>query len=169
MTQPIPPWEKARRDIQRAVEAAMPGIQKAVEDFKARHRLPLPSVVPPPPMPVDRGELFLAACVRNTRGLPYTWGGDTFRTFDCSALVVYGARELGIRMPRTTYDQINMGRSVRWEDRRIGDLIFSRFSGLNRPEHVSIYAGNDKVYEAGDPIGFYGWGSRGTVEVRRIV
>lgn len=118
---------------------------------------------------IPRGERFLASAQRGTRGKRYTWGGDTFSTWDCSALVVYAGRDLGIAFPRTTYQQINSGKEIPWGQQQIGDLVFSRFSAPGTPEHVSIWAGNGKVYEAGDPIDFYAWGNRGTVRVRRVV
>lgn len=118
---------------------------------------------------IPRAEQFLACCVNGTRGKKYTWGGDTFNTFDCSAVVVKGARDIGIKVPRVTYDQFTTGQEIRWGQQQIGDLLFSRFSSPSTPEHVSIWAGNGKVYEAGDPVDFYNWGDRGTVRVRRIV
>lgn len=148
-------------------------LRKLFPQIPIPDRIVLPPIgVEPAPGPstsLPRGEQFLACCVNGTRGKKYTLGGDSFTTFDCSALVVKGARDLGIAMPRVTYDQITKGQEIPWGQQQIGDLLFSRFSSPSTPEHVSIWAGNGKVYEAGDPVDFYEWGQRGTVRVRRIV
>lgn len=119
-----------------------------------------------------RGETLLAKAAVH-RGLPYTWGGDGVSTFDCSALTQRAAGDIGIHIGRTTYEQIKAGYEVNWGQREIGDLVFSRFSDTDgvweTPEHVSIWAGNGKVLEAGNPIDYYTWGDRGTVRVRRVV
>lgn len=129
-----------------------------------------PIVAPAAPVLNGLGEKFLANAVKR-RGRPYTWAGDGIETFDCSALTQTAAREAGINIGRTTYDQIQDGREVEFSDVQIGDLVFSRFSttGKSKPQHVSIWAGNGKVFEAGNPIDFYTWGNRGAVRVRRIV
>lgn len=118
-----------------------------------------------------RGEILLGNAVKH-RGKPYVWGGDSISTFDCSALTQRAARDMGIMIGRTTYDQIHDGIEVPFAGVQIGDLVFSRFSDTDgvweTPEHVSIWAGNGKVFEAGNPIDFYAWGNRGVVRVRRI-
>ncbi|URG17418.1 NlpC-P60 family cell wall hydrolase [Rhodococcus phage Mbo2] len=125
----------------------------------------------PRPVGVIPGEALLGKAVQH-RGLRYTWGGDGVSTFDCSALTQRAAKDIGVTIGRTTYDQIRSGQEIAWGQQQIGDLVFSRFSDTDgvweTPEHVSIWAGNGKVFEAGDPIDFYAWGDRGTVRVRRI-
>ena len=113
----------------------------------------------------------VVASARKHTGKPYQWGGTGNPSFDCSGLTQFAYRDaLGIDIGRTTYDQIKNGKEVAFEDAQDGDLIFSNFSAPNRPEHVSInIAGPDKVFEAGDPIGEYPWGNRGTVTVKRYV
>lgn len=113
------------------------------------------------------GERILGSAAAH-RGKRYVWAGDTFNTFDCSALTQRAHRDQGIAIGRTTHVQINQGREIPWGQHQIGDLVFSRFSAPNTPEHVSIWAGNGKVFEAGDPLDYYVWGNRGTVRVRRM-
>lgn len=128
---------------------------------------PWAAAAPSPQRLVPLGEAILGNAVAH-RGKRYTWGGNGIDAFDCSALTQRAHRDVCIAIGRTTYDQISQGREIPWGEQQIGDLIFSRFSAPNRPEHVSIWAGNGKVFEAGDPLDFYAWGDRGVVRVRRM-
>ncbi|WP_222671867.1 C40 family peptidase [Rhodococcus erythropolis] len=87
------------------------------------------------------------------KGLPYVWGGGnasgpTGGGFDCSGLVQWSyAQAAGAEMPRTTYDQINLGTRISPVDAQPGDLVFSRFSNRG-PEHVQIALGGGQVVHA---------------------
>ena len=77
-------------------------------------------------------------------GIRYVWGGASPRSgFDCSGLVQYVYRKLGIPLPHYTVSQYRRGRSVSRSSLRPGDLVF--FYGLN---HVGIYAGAGKYIHA---------------------
>lgn len=145
------------------IRAALPGA--AVPD-----KLIVPGLRPDNPQnkPFNKGEALLGAAVQK-RGLQYQWGGIGNPSFDCSGLTQWAARNVGSAIGRTTYDQVHDGYSVPFKEVQIGDLLFSRFSNPTRPEHVSIWAGNGKVFEAGNPLDFYNWGDRGYFEVRRVV
>jgi len=88
-----------------------------------------------------------AQVVRMTRrytGIRYTWGGETPRSgFDCSGLVWYVFRQLGIDVPRVTYDQWHAGKRIKRKNLRPGDLLF-----FNRLEHVGIFAGHGWFFHA---------------------
>lgn len=112
-------------------------------------------------------------------GLPYIWGGGntagpTGGGFDCSGLTQWAVAQATnghVMLPRTTYDQIHVGRSIDPNDARPGDLIFSNFSSPGVPEHVQIYAGEGKVIEAqqsGVPVK-YSRAPSGDIVVRRVV
>jgi len=122
---------------------------------------------PPVRKAVPMGERILGSAAAH-RGLAYQWGGTGNPSFDCSGLTQRAHADNGITIGRTTYDQIKNGREIPWGQQQIGDLIFSRFSAPGVPEHVSIWAGNGKVFEAGNPLDYYAWGDRGTVRVRRM-
>lgn len=79
-------------------------------------------------------------------GVPYVWGGSTPDGFDCSGLVQYVFRSLGIEISRTTYTQVNEGIPVSKDELQPGDLIFFG-SGLN-VHHVGIYVGNGMMIHA---------------------
>lgn len=77
-------------------------------------------------------------------GTPYVWGGNSLSTgVDCSGLVQQIYRQLGVSVPRTTYEQAKNGKQVSVADIRPGDLVF-----YNKYGHVGIYVGNGKIVHA---------------------
>jgi cell wall-associated NlpC family hydrolase len=85
---------------------------------------------------------------------PYIWGGNSLsQGVDCSGLVQQVYRQLGISVPRTTYDQAKSGKQVSLNALRPGDLVFYR-SGGRGPEHVGLYMGDGKyVHAANSKLG----------------
>lgn len=77
-------------------------------------------------------------------GIWYRWGGATRKAgFDCSGLMFYAWGRAGVRIPRTTYDQIHVGSSIASVGRaRVGDLLFPSTG------HVQMYLGGGKAVEA---------------------
>ena len=59
----------------------------------------------------------------------------------CSGLCQWAYMQNGVKISRTTYTQIKEGFEVENTHLKPGDLIFSRFSSSNTPEHVFLYAG----------------------------
>jgi len=77
-------------------------------------------------------------------GIPYRWGGASPQAgFDCSGLVQYVYRKLGISLPHYAAGQYGHGHRIPRGSLRAGDLVF--FSGLG---HVGIYAGAGKFIHA---------------------
>lgn len=81
-------------------------------------------------------------------GLPYVWGGnDPSVGLDCSSFVQYVYRDLGVQLPRVTWDQIKEGTPVAsMAQAQPGDLLFSFNGG-----HVAIYLGDGKAIDAPQP------------------
>jgi cell wall-associated NlpC family hydrolase len=71
------------------------------------------------------------------RGIPYVWGGTSRGGFDCSGLVQYVYRRIGIYLPRTTWSQMRYGRHVSRAGLRTGDVVFTHSGG-----HEGIYLGS---------------------------
>ena len=78
---------------------------------------------------------------------PYYWGGETPDTgFDCSGLMQYAYKQLGIDIPRVTYDQVKAGVEVPRDQLQAGDLIlFAKGSDVH---HVGMYIGDGKFIHA---------------------
>ena len=82
-------------------------------------------------------------------GTPYVWGGSSPGGFDCSGLVQYCYKQIGVNLDRTTWDQVKEGHAVAWGQFKPGDLIFSNFEGPGAgATHVVIYAGHGQVIAA---------------------
>ena len=79
-------------------------------------------------------------------GVKYVYGGSSPSGFDCSGLVQYCCRQLGVSVNRTASSQYSNGVYVSRDNLRAGDLIF--FSRGGRISHVVIYAGNGMVIHA---------------------
>lgn len=90
----------------------------------------------------------LIAAAKDYVGLPYVWGGtDPAVGLDCSSFVQRAFRDIGIELPRVTWDQMKEGTEVAsLAEAQPGDLIFSHDGG-----HVSIYLGNGKAIDAPQP------------------
>lgn len=72
----------------------------------------------------------------------YVYGAAGPSNFDCSGLVQYSYGKVGVSLPRTTYDQINVGIPVPRNQLQVGDLVFT--SG----HHVGMYVGNGRMIHA---------------------
>lgn len=84
-------------------------------------------------------------------GKPYIWASANPNIgFDCSGLVYYVYKQVGISLNRTSYTQINNGVSVDSKDLRKGDLVFFN-NGGGRISHVGIYIGNNQFVHASSP------------------
>lgn len=75
-------------------------------------------------------------------GRPYVWGATGPDRFDCSGLVKWAYAQAGIRLHRTTFEQIHDGVPVAPGAVRAGDLVFPH------PGHVQLAIGGNLVIEA---------------------
>ena len=78
----------------------------------------------------------------NFLGVKYVYGGTTTSGFDCSGFTQYVYNHFGINITRTTFSQINVGRSVSRAELQPGDLVFTSAG------HVGIYVGNGRMIHA---------------------
>ncbi|MEQ8202150.1 MAG: NlpC/P60 family protein [Smithellaceae bacterium] len=93
----------------------------------------------------DERKLFVKVAT-GFLGAPYRLGGSTVRGIDCSAFVRKIYQLFDISLPRTAYEQSNVGRSVAKNELLEGDLVFFR---TKRPVgHVGIYIGNGEFVHA---------------------
>ena len=87
----------------------------------------------------------LVRFARRQIGIPYVWGGTSRRMggFDCSGLVYAAFRSIGRTIPRTSYDQMRLGRRVSWHGLLAGDLAFTNGGG-----HVMLVASRTTAISA---------------------
>jgi cell wall-associated NlpC family hydrolase len=111
-------------------------------------------------------------------GKPYLWGGTGPQGYDCSGLVMMAYQAAGISLPRTTFQQVNVGTPVySLNDLQPGDLLFTAGSDgtAEDPGHVGMYIGSGLVIQApetGEPImitPLQSYWSEQTTAIRRII
>lgn len=108
-----------------------------------------------PPTGTDIGSRIVAAAMKEL-GIPYSWGGGGAKGpsrgikqgantvgFDCSGLVQYAYAQVGLKMPRVSYGQLQTGSRSAIKNLRPGDLV-----GFGNGHHIAIYLGNGKIIEA---------------------
>jgi cell wall-associated NlpC family hydrolase len=87
------------------------------------------------------------ALAKSLIGKPYRFGGNTLAGFDCSGFVQYVAGQVGVWLPRTSFEQFGMGTAVSRVNLQPGDLVFYEANGAGA-SHVGIYIGNDTFVHA---------------------
>jgi hypothetical protein len=94
---------------------------------------------------------------------PYRWGGKNPTTsFDCSGLVTYCLNagwhtrfNIGLTNASALYFKC---KPISKNEARAGDLVFFQGtygSNVNYISHVGFFCGNNTMFAAGDPIGYY--------------
>ncbi|MFE0461125.1 NlpC/P60 family protein [Kitasatospora sp. NPDC058965] len=141
---------QAKSDIQSKLTAA----QKLLNSLSASDRAALQAedrasrsdLRPPINLPPASG--YAAAAVQaalSKLGHSYVWGASGANTFDCSGLTQWSYAQAGVSLPRTTYEQVNVGAAVpSLAQAQPGDLIFY---GQDL-HHVAMYIGNGQAVHA---------------------
>ncbi len=96
----------------------------------------------------EERSLFIRV-VKTFLGVPYRFGGSTLKGIDCSAFVRKIYDIFNIHLPRTTWEQLRIGKLVGKGELEEGDLVF--FRALTRRvnnRHVGIYIGNNEFVHA---------------------
>ncbi|MFP2768433.1 NlpC/P60 family protein [Oceanisphaera sp. KMM 10153] len=85
------------------------------------------------------------------RGVPYRFGGVDSEGIDCSAFTRTLYQEAyGMELPRSTYEQVTLGRPVSKQELQPGDLVFFR---TGRTRHNGVYVGDGKFAHASSSVG----------------
>lgn len=108
------------------------------------------------PLSADVSSAIISEAVKY-KGYPYVWGGASPSTsFDCSGLVQWCYGSVGIVLPHNAQAQYDMVQHITLEEAQPGDLIFfteTTGSG-NFITHVGIYVGDNRMFHAGNPLGY---------------
>jgi len=79
----------------------------------------------------------------------YKMGGLSRNGVDCSGFVYRLYKDgLGIKLPRSTELQSQLGEHVSKSQLKVGDLVFFKTGGLFKSRHVGIYAGGNQFIHA---------------------
>ncbi|WP_405487219.1 C40 family peptidase [Nocardia sp. NBC_00511] len=111
------------------------------------------------------GDIALQAAATKV-GAQYSWGATGPYSFDCSGLVQWAYKQAGVELPRTSFEQSNVGAPVAYQDLQPGDIVITNGGG-----HVGIYAGDGKLLNAvqtGTPVSYTHLHSDDVVTARRI-
>ncbi len=81
---------------------------------------------------------------RAKMGTPYVYGASGPSAFDCSGLVMWAYKQIGVTLPRVAAAQSTVGIPVSRSQLQPGDLVFF----YTPVSHVGIYVGNGMVLNA---------------------
>ncbi|MEV1026552.1 NlpC/P60 family protein [Streptomyces sp. NPDC050264] len=87
------------------------------------------------------------AFAKSQEGKPYVWGATGPDSYDCSGLTQAAWKAAGISLPRTTWDQVEVGTTVSLSDIQPGDLVFF----YDDISHVGLYMGDGMMIHAPKP------------------
>lgn len=98
----------------------------------------------------DKQEKIVSVAI-NQIGKPYVWAAEGPDSFDCSGLIRYVYKSVGLNLPRTADGQSNVGANIERAELKKGDLIFSSTDGSGSVNHVGIYIGDGYMIHAPKP------------------
>lgn len=74
----------------------------------------------------------------NNIGAGYKPAGTTKAGFDCSGLVFSTFKTENIELPRSSYEQSKIGRVIKFDEAKKGDLIFFKTNKSKQINHVGL-------------------------------
>lgn len=79
--------------------------------------------------------------------VPYLWGGKSPFGADCSGFIQMMNRLHGIELPRDSYQQAEVGETIRFADREPGDLAYFK-NRYGKIGHVGFLLSRDQIIHA---------------------
>lgn len=92
----------------------------------------------------------IVAVAKQQVGKPYRYGSSGPNAFDCSGLVSYAYRSVGVSLPRSSSSYVSVGKTVSKANLKEGDIILFDTAGPidGRVSHLGIYVGNRQIVHA---------------------
>ncbi|MGX2946089.1 NlpC/P60 family protein [Enterococcus alishanensis] len=94
----------------------------------------------------DRAEFMKLVLAQ--QGKQYVWGAEGPDTFDCSGLIMWALKQIGINFPHYTGAQWNATEHISEKEAVPGDLIYF---GPNAHRHVGMYTKPGEMFNASAP------------------
>lgn len=89
---------------------------------------------------------------KDWKGVPYLLGGNGYDGVDCSAfLQIVFADYFDVKLPRVTVDQMKVGKSVKKNNIKIGDLVF--FKTGRKTMHAGVMINDQQFMHASTSSG----------------
>ncbi len=108
---------------------------------------------------LNASEENLVKTAKRLKGIPYLWGGTSFKGVDCSGFTKTVYFLNGIVLPRDASQQVSIGETIdksgNWSELKAGDLLFfgeKREDGSERVVHVAMWIGNGEYIHASDKV-----------------
>jgi gamma-D-glutamyl-L-lysine dipeptidyl-peptidase len=108
---------------------------------------------------VSATEENLVKTSKRMMGIPYLWGGTSFKGVDCSGFTKTVYFLNGIVLPRDASQQVSVGETIdktgNWSELKAGDLLFfgeKREDGSEKVVHVAMWLGNGEYIHASDKV-----------------
>lgn len=93
-------------------------------------------------VPQSTNKKLLEKEFQKFKNTPYKFGGIDSRGFDCSGFVnTVFKNAFSVKLPRTTTQMSSIGKNIKRNQLKIGDLVF--FQPSKKYKHVGIYMGNN--------------------------
>lgn len=84
--------------------------------------------------------------VRFADKTPYVYSGSSTFGWDCSGMVVWAYKKLGVTLPHSANKQAHLGKRV--SKPQVGDIVVFAYPGSTDFYHSAIYIGNNKIINA---------------------
>jgi cell wall-associated NlpC family hydrolase len=130
---------------------------KARKTTAAVERLPLLATAAPifpttEPTRLSEQQRTAHSVAQGWLGTPYHYGASSRSGTDCSGFTLRVYEEIGILLPRSSYEQFELGRAVAPSELTTGDLVFFNTSGSG-VSHVGLYIGRGEMIHASSQYG----------------
>lgn len=89
--------------------------------------------------------------VRFADKTPYVFSGSSTFGWDCSGMVVWAYKKIGVTLPHSANKQAHSG--VRVSEPKVGDIVVFAYSGSTDFYHSALYLGDSKIINANRMFG----------------